>query len=322
MQNVIGIDVSKKKLDICVLFEGKIKCKIVENSESGFKIFHSWILKNGIENPHICLESTGCYSEGISEFFYNLGMKVSVVNPLKIKAFRSSRLLRQKTDAADAQLIAEFCRMHNPAPWKPRSPDAKALHEINRRIESLKIEKNRASNGLEKQNLPKIILRSIKSEIKFLEKQIDELEQESRKIIENNAALKQKFERLTAIKGVGEKTALAVLADIPDVSNFEKSGQFTAFVGVTPMHFESGTSVKGKSHISKIGAKKIRKTLYMSAINVKNYNPHFKNFVQKLQRKGKPPKVIICAIMRKLLAIIFGMLKNSADFDENLAFVD
>ena len=123
---------------------------------------------------------------------------------------------------------------------------------------------------------------------------------------------------MTAIKGIGEKTAFAM--DMPDVSNFEKSGQFAAFVGVTPTHKESGTSVLGKSHISKIGTQSVRKVLYMSAINVKNHNPHFQKFVRKLQRKGKASKVIICAVMRKLLVIFFGMLKNSTDFDQNLAF--
>lgn len=286
MQNVIGIDVSKAKLDVCALFEGKTRKKIVENSESGFKQLQSWISKNNIESPHICMESTGCYSEGVAEFFHNLGFKVSIVNPLRIRAFRKSCLIRQKTDKIDALLIAEFCRMHNPSLWNPKSSDVKELHEIDNRIESLQIELNRASNALEKK-LPKFVQKSIKSEINFLNKQIEKLEQEIQKIIERNAELKQKFELLTDIKGVGEKTALAILTSMPDVSNFKKSGQFTAFVGVTPSHKESGTSVKGKSHISKIGTQSVRKTLYMSAINVKNYNPHFQKFVQKVQTKGK-----------------------------------
>lgn len=186
MQNVIGIDVSKAKLDICALFDGKTRKKVVENSESGFKILHSWIVKNKIENPHICMESTGCYSEGIAEFLHNLRLKVNVVNPMQIKAFRNSRLIRQKTDSVDAQVIAEFCRQNNPSLWSPKSPEIKELHEINKRIDSLKIELNRVTNSLEKQKLPKIVLKSIKSEINFLKKQIEKLEQEARKIINDN----------------------------------------------------------------------------------------------------------------------------------------
>ena len=322
MQNVIGIDVSKKKLDICALFDRKTKKKIVDNSVSGFKFLRNWISQNNIKNPHICMESTGCYSESVAEFFHKLGFKVSVVNPLQIKAFRNSKLIRQKTDSVDAKVIAEFCLQNDPSPWNPRSPEKKELHNINVRISALKTEVNRASNALENKNLSKVILKSIHDEIKFLKNQIALLEDEAQKIINSNQNLKEQFDRITKIKGVGEKLALAIIADMPDVSNFQKSGQFSAFAGVSPSHFQSGSSVRGKSHISRLGSKSIRKILYMSALVVKNHNPHFQKFVQKLQKKGKAPKVIIVAIMRKLMCILFGMLKNPSNFDPKLAFGD
>ena len=322
MQRVIGIDVSKKQLDVCVIFDGKIKKKIVDNSVSGFKSLRNWISKNNIKNPHICMESTGCYSEGVAEFFHELGFKVSVVNPLRIKAFRNSKLIRQKTDSVDAQVIAEFCLLNNPAPWTPTSPERKELHNINVRISALKAEVNRSSNALENENLSKLIQKSIHDEIKFLKKQVALLEDEAQKIINSNQHLKEQFDRITEIKGVGEKLALAIIADMPDVSNFQKSGQFSAFAGVSPAHFQSGSSVRGKSHISRLGSKSIRKVLYMSALVVKNRNPYFQKFVHKLQKKGKAPKVIIIAIMRKLMCILFGMLKNSSNFDPKLAFYD
>jgi transposase len=309
MQNVIGIDVSKKKLDVCSLFDGKTRKKIVDNSVSGFKSLRNWISKNNIDDPHFCMESTGCYSEGVAEFFHELGFKVSVVNPLQIKSFRSSKLIRQKTDSVDALIIAEFCLQNAPAAWKPRSPEQKELHYLNVRISALKSELNRVSNALENKKLSKVILKSIHDEIKFLKNQIALLEDEAQKILNSNQNLKEQFDRITKIKGVGEKLALAIIADMPDVSNFQKSGQFSAFAGVSPSHFQSGSSVRGKSHISRLGSKSIRKVLYMSALVVKNHNPHFQKFVQKLQKKGKAPKVIIVAIMRKLMCILFGMLK-------------
>ena len=164
------------------------------------------------------------------------------------------------------------------------------------------------------------MIKNINKEIKFLEKSIEELEKEVVKIITENDDLRVKFESLTAILGVGPKLVLTILAEMPDVENFQNAGQYASFVGVTPFHKESGTSVYGKSHISKIGNTIVRKALYMSALSVKNHNPYFKDFVQKLARKNKPPKVIICAIMRKLMYIFFGMLKNSADFNPKLAF--
>ena len=107
---------------------------------------------------------------------------------------------------------------------------------------------------------------------------------------------------------------------MPDIDNFKSAKQYAAFVGVTTSHSLSGTSVNGGSHISKIGSRKLRKTLYMSALVVKNHNEHFKPFIKKLEKKGKSAKVIIVAIMRKLMHIFYGMLKNNSKFDENLAF--
>lgn len=149
-----------------------------------------------------------------------------MVNPLQIKAFRNSKLIRQKTDSVDAQIIAEFCLQNAPATWKPKSPEQKELHDLNVRIAGLKAELHRVSNSLENRNLSKLVLKSIHAEIKFLKKQITLLEDESRKIINSNKHLKEKVNRITEIKGVGEKLALAIIADMPDVSNFQKSGNF------------------------------------------------------------------------------------------------
>ncbi len=132
------------------------------------------------------MESTGCYSDGVAEFFHELGFKVGVVNPLQIKAFRNNKVLRQKTDSVDAQIIAEFCLLNNPTLWKPKSPEQKEFHNISVRISALKAEANRASNALENKNLGKVILKSVHDEIEFLKKQITLLEEEAQKIVKSN----------------------------------------------------------------------------------------------------------------------------------------
>lgn len=186
MQSVIGIYVSKEKLDVCALFDGKTLKKIVKNSVSGFKSLHVWISKNNINNPHICIESTDFYSEDVAEFFHELGFKVSMVNPLQIKSFRSSKFIRQKPDSIEAKIIAEFCLQNAPAVWEPRSPEQKELHYLNIHITALKDKVNRALNSLENENLSKFLLKSVHDEIKFYKKQIAMLEDESRKIINSN----------------------------------------------------------------------------------------------------------------------------------------
>jgi transposase len=321
-KHVIGIDVSKKTLDICAIFDGNTKKKSFTNTESGFENLATWMRKLELVDPHICMESTGSYSEGIAEFLHEHGFMASVVNPLQIKAFRASKMVRQKTDSSDCEVIAKFCLQNNPIPWQPKSRENKELHEINVRINALKAELNRLTNSLEKKILNKAVQESIHRQIESIKKDIKALGIEAKKIIEENDKLKRQFALLISIKGVGPKMALTILADMPDVDGFKTAKQFAAYVGVTPSHFQSGTSVNKKSHISRMGSKNIRKTLYMSSLVVKNHNKRFGNFVQKLEKKGKPPKVIIVAIMRKLMHIFFGMLKNNTTFNENLAFGD
>lgn len=322
MQNihVIGIDISKKTFDTCAIFAGKIKKNSFNNNDIGYEELISWVKELGLVGPHFCMESTGCYSESLGNFLCDSGYKVSVINPLQVKSFRLSKMIRQKTDKSDCEVIAMFCLQNCPALWKLKSQENRELKEVNARIDILKMERNRLINSLEKEILNQIVANSIDEEMRFVEEMIAKLEQEALNIINDSPKLKRQFDILTEIKGVGTKTAMTILAGMPDVSRFENAKQYAAFVGVTPSHFQSGTSVKGKSHISRLGSRKLRKALYMSAIVVKNHNDAFQPFVKRLVSKGKRPKVIIVAIMRKLLHIFFGILKSNKSFDQNIAF--
>jgi transposase len=319
-KHVVGIDVSKENLDVCAIFDGKVRKKTFTNNQSGFEKLLVWVEKLQLTDPHFCMESTGCYSESVAEFLNNSKFKVSVSNPLPIKAFRTSKMVRQKTDSSDAEVIANFCLQNDPLEWAPKPLKNKELSEINWYLSSLKEDLNRLENKLEKNIINAEVQKAIDDEIEFIEKRIKTLEDEAKKLVESDPKLKQHFDLLTSIKGVGAKTAMQILAEMPDTERFENAKQFAAFVGGTPSQFQSGTSVRGKSHISRMGSGKVRKTLYMSALAVKNHNPHFANFVEKLEKRGKCAKIIIGAVMRKLMHIFFGMLKNNATFDEKLAF--
>ncbi|KJV55146.1 transposase IS116/IS110/IS902 family protein [Orientia chuto str. Dubai] len=126
---------------------------------------------------------------------------------------------------------------------------------------------------------------------------------------------------MQTIPGIGRITAVAILAESPDIESFSNARQLAAYAGLTPKYKTSGTSVKGKSTISKIGSANLRRALYFPAIVAKNHNPIFKQFIQKLSSKGKPTKVIIVAIMRKLLHIVFGVIKNNSIFNPNFIIV-
>lgn len=140
------------------------------------------------------------------------------------------------------------------------------------------------------------------------------------KLIKETPKLKEKYQIITSIQGAGHKFAITVLTEMPDVENFETSQQFAAFAGVVPSHHQSGSSILGKSHISKKGSPSIRKMGYMAALWIKNKNQHFSTWVKKLSQKGKSAKMIIIAVLRKLFAIVFGMLKYKTKFNPSLAF--
>ena len=174
-------------------------------------------------DPHFCMESTACYSENAVEFLHNSGFKVSVVNPLQIKSFRMSKMVRQKTDSSDAEVIANFCLQNNPVAWIPRPCQNKELSEINSRLDSMKGKLNRLTNRLEKKILNVTVKESIDEEIIFLENRIKILENEAKKLIEGDENLRCDFALLTSVKGVGAKTVLQILADMPDVNRFENA---------------------------------------------------------------------------------------------------
>jgi transposase len=316
----IGIDISKEKFDVCCLYDSNKKSKIFKNNLEGFSELLAWTNRLGVENPHFCMEATGCYHEALAEFLYISEHKVSVVNPLQTKKFRESKLLRQKTDKSDAFAISEFCIQNSPTLWAPKPPEIKELSDVNKHLDNLKEELRRWQNRLEKEHCNDLVKEDILSKIQELKALIKKFEGEAQRIIKSSQNLSKTYNSLMGITGVGPQLAITILSEMPDVKNFKNAGQYAAFAGVAPSHFQSGSSVCGKSHISRIGNSLVRKKIFMSALVVKNHNKHFQKWVKKLEDKGKKPKVIIVAIMRKLLSIIFGMLKNNSDFDPKLAF--
>jgi transposase len=325
MQPIVGIDVSKLKLDLCLVIneKGKEKNKfnVFRNTFEGFQKLLTWINLNcqGFEKPVFCMEATGSYMEEIAEFLYDNGFDVSIVNPLLTNS-KKSKLHSNKTDKADAKSIAKFYKNEAPRLWTPQPKEYRQLRDVCRAIESLKTLSVQEHNKLEARVMNVAVKEAINSVISAIKEQIKKLEIERKKIIDEHSHIKMQVEKIIDINGVGIVTACSILTEAPTPENFVSAKQYAAFFGVTPQHCESGSSVKKKSRISKIGSRRARKTFFMASMAVKRHNKDFQPFVQRLEKRGKTAKVIVCAIMRKLVHIIFGMLKNNAPFDKNLAF--
>lgn len=315
-KNILGIDVSKNTLSAALLSNERYKYKDFQNDKSGYLELHNWLKATGICDIEICLEATGTYGDEVSDFMYSLGYIVKVINPLQIKSFAKAKLARHKTDKVDAALIAEYGATFESISYEPIRGNRKELRSLYRCTQDIKEQITFCINHLENEHLlPKLVRSSWKKTKLHYEKQLKTLQMRILEIINSDEELDMHFRHLQSIKGIGSETAIAILAELPRVESFKSARQLAAFVGLTPKHNISGTSVRGRSKISKMGLGQLRKALYFPAISAMRYNEYFQEFRLKLENKGKSKKCIICGIMRKLVHIIFGILKNREEFN-------
>lgn len=316
----LGIDVAKKKLDVTLCFgNNEIRKKTFTNDTFGYEKLLEWTKKYNVVNIHACMEFTGVYDENIAEFLYKKGHIVSRVNAMTIKAFAKSMLTRTKTDKKDSLVIAQYCKLHNPRPWNPEPVHIQTLKDLSRLLEFLKENYLVFNNALEKfHKRESPAKKNLKSYVNEMEKQIKALEKQLKEHIHQYPDLNKNSELLQTIPGIGEITAHTLLAEIPDINLFKDARQLAAFAGLTPCQRQSGSSVNGKSRLSKIGSARLRKSLYMPAIVAKRYNPLISPFFDTLIKKGKCKMSALGASMRKLLHIIFGILKTQSHFNPSI----
>ena len=313
----LGIDVAKAKLDCALrLPDGKLRSKVVENNFKGFKVLTEWLEKHGATTVHVCMEATGIYWEAVAEYLATQGMTVSVVNPAQIKAFGASKMVRTKTDKVDAKLIAGFCFERRPDPWQAPTPSEQALRAMVLRLEALQAMRTQESNRLEVAR--DAVKEGIVKHIEWLDEQIKALAKTIRDHIDGDETMKNKQAILESIPGVGERTIAVLLAFYANLDRFSNARQAVAFAGLDPRQHESGSSVKGKPRLSKIGHAFLRKTLYMPAMVTLYKTDWGKLFRDRLAAAGKPPKLIIGAMMRKLVHVAYGVLKSGKSFNPAL----
>lgn len=312
---VLGIDIAKQKFDVALLLDGKTKHKTCKNSAEGFESLSLWLEKQGSQKVHACMEATGNYGEDLAIYLHEAGHMVSIVNPARIKGFAQSELIRTKTDKIDAGIIARFCLAMKPETWIPPTPAIRILRAFVRRADSLidmrSQEKNRIGTAHES------VIPLIKEHIAYLDKEIEKIRKQIAELIEQNSNLKQKKDLLASIPGIGKVTIPVLLAELDNLERFTHVREVVAFIGLAPKETLSGSSIKGKPRLCKIGHARLRKALYMPALVSIQCNPVMIAFYNRLKGKGKNGKVIVCAIMRKLVHIIFGILKSGKNYDPN-----
>jgi transposase len=313
--SILGVDIAKKKFDVALLINGKPKHKVFTNDEEGFEELELWLKKQGAHHVHVCLEASSTYGDELATSMHDAGHSVSIVNPARIKGFAQSELMRTKNDKVDAGLIARFCRAMHPEPWRPAPPEMRQLQSLVRRVDALINMRTQELHRLGTAH--KAIEQSIREHVAYLDTQIDVLKRQIADLIKNDPDLKAKKDLLKSIPGIGEATIAAILGELHMFERYDSVGKVVAFIGLAPRQFISGTSIKGKPRLSKVGHARLRKALYMPALVSIQCNPIIQVFYHRLKENGKNGKVVVCAIMRKLVHLIFGILKSGRPFDPN-----
>lgn len=315
---ILGIDVSKTQLDVCLRSDnGTMTETHFKNNVDGFEQLQQWLSKQVSAPVTACLEATGAYSEAIATCLYQVGHSVSVVNPARIKAYAASQLRRNKTDKLDAQIIADFCRTQKPSLWTPADPAWRELRALVRHLGDLTSLRFQQINRRDAGGLPETVMQLLQTHIDFIDQQMEQLKRQIQTYLNQHPLLRQQRDLLISIPGIGELTAAKLLTEIPNILAFDKVRQLVAYAGLNPKQHRSGSSVHRHTHISKTGSATLRSALYMPALVAKNRNPILIAFAQRLKATGLTNKEIIVAVMRKLLHLIYGILKSGQPFDPN-----
>lgn len=312
----VGIDISKSTFDVAIPLSEKegYAHKKFSNNPEGFKK-----LVQQLEPGSCCImEASGVYYLQLAIYLHENSMRVSVVNPLTIKRFSQMRLTRAKTDKKDSAIIAEYGKVENPVEWKPRAEHMLQMQQLQALQDNYTRQLTRLSNqqeafvqsGVKNQFGNKLI----SQEIAHVKQQIKKLDKELMRITsEFHADL---FERLQTIKGIGKRSAITLIIITDGFTRFENHKQLCAYIGLSPRIFESGTSVKGKSKICKMGMARMRKLLYCCSMQAIKCNKACKEMFERLTQRGKNGKLALIAVANKLLRQAFAIGTTQMKYQE------
>lgn len=306
-----GIDISKDVFDVYCEGTGHIQLR---NDEKGFKS----LLKTLPRTALVVMEATGYYHYRLAQFLHKNGVAVSVVNPLSVKRFIQMKLAKVKTDKSDARAICEYAKV-NEVPIYNALTDVQAeCLQLFRLLDNYLKKRTATKNklhGEETLGIPsKFVHQSLKRDLKHLDKEINGLEQRILLLVKQEQ--QHQLTLLKGIPGLGTKTALFLIVITDGFDKFETSGQLCSFVGITPTIRQSGSSVRGKSRISKVGNQKLRNLLFLCAFSACKHNKACREIYERIVNKGKSKKLALIAVANKLLKQAFAIAKSGLPYDE------
>jgi transposase len=323
----IGIDMSMQKFDVCVSVidaEQRVLIKAThsfENTPKGFISFLKWTDKHCSEKiPQVFLmEATGVYYEQLAWCLYQKDKRVSIILPNKAKRYKESLGLKSKNDSIDAKGLSKMACEQRLKTWQPLSKNIYALRLITRQIERITYLITQLNNQLHALQhgmyRDKSIEQMIEKNIASFKKQKEKLETRVEHIIAEDAVLKERFEQICRIKGLGAQTLAIIVAETDGFALIENQSQLVSYAGYDVVENQSGLRA-GKTRISKKGNSHIRRALHMPALNMVRYNQApFIALYERIYEKSKIKMKGYTAIQKKLLIIIYTLWKKKQAYN-------
>jgi transposase len=331
LQN-IGIDGGMEDFKVCLMTleqDQALKVKgsrTFANSVKGFEAFRNWVEKKQI--PGIALrftmEATGVYYESLAYFLHQHHYYVSVILPNKSKAYMQSLNLKSKTDKLEARALAQLGLERRLSKWEPLSQQMYQLKRHSRERVMLLEEKNMIFNRLHAEQhcqQPNVqVIRRMRQRIQLIENQIQQVEQQLHQLVEKDAQLDQRVKKICSLKGLGFITIISVIAETNGFALFTNRAQLASYAGYDVVERESGSSVKGKTRISKKGNRYIRRALHLPSLSVIRHNEEFKKIYERIYERTKIKMKGIIAVQRKLLLLIYTLFNSNQAYDPNYSF--
>lgn len=326
----IGVDMAMETFDVCVSTIDIKQCVTIKsrctfsNDKKGFDTFHAWSNKN-MRIPLPCvylMEATGIYYEQLAWYLHSKKCELSVVLPNKAKKYKESLGLKSKTDRIDARSLAQMACEQQCTKWQPLSDNIYMLRLVTRQIQNLSEQAIALFNQLHALQhgmfRDKEIEKMLQKQLMLLKKNKALLKIKVQEIINSDPLLKQKFEKIGKIKGLGYQSLAVVVAETNGFAAFESAAQLVSYSGYDVVANESGKR-KGKTKISKKGNSRIRRSLHFPAFNMIKYEVSvFKNLYQRIYDRSKLKMKAYTAVQKKLLTTIYALWKNDQEFVDKI----
>lgn len=305
-----GIDISHLVFDVTDSDGNYYQFK---NKVSGFKKF----IKLLNCNSHCVMEATGYYHYQLAYYLFENNKKVSVENPLAVKRFIQMGLSKIKTDKSDSKLICAYAEQVELKLWKGSSKESQEVLQITRALSVYTKQRTMLKNKLHGESVlgepSKVVVRSLKRSLRQLDKEIKTLEDKLLLLVKESH--QDLFTRIKTIPGIGRKTAIMLIVLTGGFERFSSAGELCSYAGLTPMIRQSGSSVKGRPRISKMGNQKLRNLLFMCSFTACKYNKACRDLYERIVAKGKSKKLALIAVCNKLLKQAFAIAKSGLIFD-------